>query len=186
MSDNAFRRLVMAQMNKLMEASGSGDAFDLPSMINAIVDARGAAEPRPMSDAARGLSSNAVEGVLVVEEQMRRQSELHNIETGRLRGHVMELRNERDAAQAELDAIAIALEWPRQDESTTLLEEVKEAACNGVLLAEAKSELHQLKVDLKAARAEVERLRAVIEDIKARGLIAIDELPDDERKEVGA
>ena len=53
MNDNAFRRLVMAQMNKLMEASGSGDAFDLPSMINAIVDARGAAEPRPMSEAPR-------------------------------------------------------------------------------------------------------------------------------------
>tara|TARA_Y100000310_G_C20484052_1_gene716060 strand:+ start:303 stop:707 length:405 start_codon:yes stop_codon:yes gene_type:complete len=62
---------------------------------------------------------------------------------------------------AELDAIAIALEWPRQDESTTLLEEVKEAACNGVLLAEAKSELHQLKVDLKSARAEVERLTKI-------------------------
>jgi len=78
-----------------------------------------------------------------------------------------------ETARAELDAIAIALEWPRQDESTTLLEEVKEAACNGVLLAEAKSKLHHVRNQrdnrayvgcglaekLETARAQVERLR---------------------------
>jgi len=93
---------------------------------------------------------------------------------------IANLKTERDAARAELDAIAIALEWPRQDESTTLLEEVKEAACNGVLLAEAKSELHHVRNQrdnrayvgcglaekLETARAEVERLRAEVEQVK--------------------
>jgi len=59
-------------------------------------------------------------------------------------------RLKRDAArigelEAQLDAIAIALEWPPQEEGQTLLEAVKEAAMNGVLRCQDRAEMHRFK-----------------------------------------